>query len=79
MNIDKDRLYNSYYLNVWDDKSFENPCMRCELNDMCDRVADELNQIEYCMCMSKGVIKDTNYKKTYPLAYFKNIKDIIKT
>ena len=52
--------------------------MRCELNDICDFIADELNDIKYCMCMSKGVIKDTNYKKAYPLAYFKSIKDIIK-
>lgn len=78
MNIDKNRLYNSYYLNVWDDKSFENPCMRCELNDMCDSIADELNDITYCMCMSKGVIKETNYKKAYPLAYFKKLKDNLK-
>lgn len=73
MNINKDRLYNSYYLNVWDDKSFENPCMHCELNDMCDRIADELNQIDYCMCISKNVIKDTEYKVKNPKAYFKKL------
>ena len=38
-----------------------------------DKLADELNQIEYCMCLSKGIIKDTEYKLKHNKAYFKKI------
>jgi len=75
MQIDNNRLYNGYYLDDWgvNDK---NPCNCCELSDDCDRLADDLNNIEYCMCLSKGVIKDTEFKKNHPDAYFKKIDKI---
>ena len=45
----------------------------CELSDECDRLADDLNNIEYCMCLSEGCIKDTQYKVKHPKAYFKKV------
>ena len=77
-NIDKDRLYHGFYLCEWEhglEHIGKEACMLCELCDECDRLADDLNKIEYCMCLSKGVIKDTEYKKKYPDAYFKKIED----
>ena len=75
-NMDKNRIYNGYYLNEWDGPSlFIGACNFCELSDECDRLADELNNIEYCMCLSKGIIKDIKYKLEHPDAYFKKIEE----
>lgn len=83
--FDKNRLYHEFYLNDWGDvKKVDgdyalgmHPCMLCKLSDECDRLADELNDIEYCMCLSKGCIKDTQYKVKHPNAYFRNINNTI--
>ena len=47
------------------------PCDRCEISDSCDRIADDLNCIEYCICLD--VIKDKEYKDKYPESYFKKV------
>ena len=73
MKINKNRLYNGYYLNEWNNDLKQSACELCELTDECDKLADELNQIEYCMCLSKGIIKDTEYKLKHNKAYFKKI------
>ena len=52
---------------------FIDACNFCELSDECDRLADDLNNIEYCMCLSDGCIKDTQYKVKHPKAYFKKV------
>jgi len=70
-NLDKNRLYKNYYLNVWGDQ--KHSCVLCELSDECDRLSDDLNDIYYLMCTSPGIIKDVNYKKNHPNAYFKKI------
>ena len=75
---DKKRLYRNFYLDEWDGPNLViGSCNFCELSDECDRLADDLNNIEYCMCLSKGVIKDTEYKVKHPKAYFKNINNLI--
>ena len=82
MEINKNRLYQGFYLDEWGvnkiDGAYQlgcHPCDLCDLTEECDRLADDLNHIEYCMCLSKGVIQDTNYKKEHPDAYFKKIKN----
>lgn len=75
-NLNPNRLYNNYYLDEWlntDKQQCQNPCDLCELGEECDRLADDLNDIYYLMCCSKGIIKDTNYKINHPNAYFKKI------
>lgn len=76
----KDLEYNGYLLGEWGVNKIEgayqiccDPCSLCDLSDECDRLADDLNNIEYCMCLSKGVIKNTEYKKEHPDAYFKKM------
>lgn len=72
--MDNNRIFNGYYLNNWgNDEIYYNPCDLCELSDECDRLADDLNNIEYCMCLSTGIIKDNQYKLNHPNAYFKKI------
>lgn len=72
--FDKNRLYHGFYLNEWDGPSlFIDACNFCELSDECDKLADDLNNIEYCMCLSDGCIKDTQYKVKHPKAYFKKV------
>lgn len=76
--MNKNRLYNGYYLSDWDGWGNKDACERCELTKECDRLADELNDISYCMCQSLGVIKDINYKKEHPYAYFKKISSNVE-
>lgn len=78
--MDKNRIYNGYYLNDWGvnkiDRVYQlgcHPCDLCELTEECDRLADDLNDIKYCMCLSKGIIKDIKYKTKHPDAYFKKV------
>ena len=69
MQTNKDREYNGYVLK--DDSSLEyavSACSYCELNKQCDDIADELNK---CICLNG--IKDTEYKRNHPNAYFKKI------
>ena len=70
-NINKDRLFNGYYLDEWGINDAHDACELCELSEDCDKLANDLNNIEYCMCISKGVIKDIKYKLEHPDAYFK--------
>lgn len=72
-NINKDRLFNGYYLDEWGINGVHDACELCELSDDCDKLADDLNNIEYCMCISKGVIKDIKYKLEHSDSYFKKI------
>lgn len=79
--IDKNRLFHGFYLNDWGvnkiDGAYQlccHPCDLCELSDECDRLADDLNNIEFCMCLSEGIIKDIEYKEEHPDAYFKKIE-----
>lgn len=71
--IDPNRIYhNLYYLDDYDiDISDQDPCELCDLSIQCDRISDELNLIEYCLCIDG--IKDKEYKEKYPDAYFKKI------
>ena len=49
MNIDSNRLYHGYYLDEYEKGLFDkkiDPCDRCEISDICDRIADDLNCIE---------------------------------
>lgn len=82
--IDKNRLYHGFYLEEWGVKKIDgeyqlgnHPCFLCELSDECDRLADDLNDIEYCICLSEGCIKDIKYKVEHKDAYFKNINNLI--
>ena len=79
--MDKNRIYNGYYLNDWGVNKIDgahqlccHPCDLCELSEDCDKLADDLNNIEYCMCLSKGIIKDKQYKLEHPDAYFKHVE-----
>lgn len=48
------------------------PCDRCELSDICDKIADDLNKIEYTLCSE---IEDKEYKDNHPNSFFqKNVK-----
>lgn len=69
--MDTNRKYKSFYLNEWDNDT-TNPCDNCELSQECDRLADDFG-IDYFMCLSTGVIKDVEYKKKHPKAYFKQV------
>jgi len=72
MQTNKDREYNGYVLK--NDSSLEyavSACSYCELNKQCDDMADELNNSEYYICING--IKDTEYKRNHPNAYFKKI------
>lgn len=46
------------------------PCDKCELSDLCDRISDDLNKIEYTLCTD---IEDKEYKINHPNAYFMKI------
>lgn len=79
--IVEDRIFKGYLLDEWGTNKIDgvyqlgcHPCDLCELTEECDRLADDLNHIEYCMCLSKGIIKDTEFKKNHPDAYFKYYK-----
>lgn len=72
--FDKNRLFHGFYLNDWNGNGTNGSCDLCELSDECDRLADDLNNIEYCMCLSEGIIKDIEYKEEHPDAYFKKIE-----
>ena len=72
--IDHNRLYHGYYLDEYEhglQYINSNACIECELEEHCDQIADELNLIEYCLCIDG--IKDKEYKEKYPDAYFKKI------
>jgi len=74
MEVNEDLMFHNYLLNDWGvGEDNQHPCDLCELCEECDRLADDLNNIEYCMCLSRGVIKDIQYKKDHPNAFFKKI------
>ena len=45
------REFHEYLLDEYEGNTFQthkkHPCELCELNDVCDRIADNLNNIEY--------------------------------
>lgn len=82
--LDQKRLYHNFYLEEWGTNKIDglyqlccDPCSLCDLCKECERLADDLNNIEFCMCVSKGVIEDTEYKEKHSDAYFKNINNLI--
>ena len=61
--FDKNRLYHGFYLNEWDGPSlFIDACNFCELYDECDRLADDLNNIEYLCVFLTDALKTLNIK-----------------
>ena len=58
------REFHGYLLDEYEGNTFQthkkHPCELCELNDVCDRIADDLNNIEYFFCVRKST---TNSKK----------------
>ena len=72
----EDRVFHGYILeddpNPPSNPKKTYPCCKCELDSLCDRIADDLNHMEYCICLNG--IKDKNYKKNHPNSYFKKIK-----
>lgn len=71
MKYNPRQVYHKYYLNDWDEESKVkfNPCDKCEVGDICDEIADTINNIEYCICLSKPSYK--KYKESHPRSYFK--------
>lgn len=72
----QERIWDNYYLDQYECGLCDigvNPCDKCDLCDICDEMADTLNNIEYCICLSKPEMKA--YKETYKDAYFKMIKE----
>lgn len=60
-------IWNGYEL-VDGDDNIQDPCAICELQDMCDRLADDLNKIEYQLC---NQIVSEGYSKIHKHTYFK--------
>lgn len=67
--MDKSRCINikgqEYYLE--EKENINNPCMLCELNNECDNLADELNKIEYQLCLQ------IPYSLEHNNVYFKKV------
>ena len=68
--------YHGYKLGEWGVNKInaeyelgKTPCDLCELCDLCDLIADDMNHIEYCICLEVN----EDYKRSHPDAYF--IKD----
>lgn len=60
----------SYYLNQWEEGVTE-PCSKCQLQDLCDRISDDLNRIEVEFCLE---VEDKEYALKYnSTTYFKEI------
>lgn len=76
-NYPKDRMFGPKYLlgnfnpNV---NTSKEACELCELSDVCDQLADDLNHIEYCICLHG--IKNKKYKVDCPGAYFRDINNV---
>lgn len=66
------RKFRGYLLDEYEGNTFQThnkyPCELCELEDVCDRIEDDLNKIEYFLC------KEVNhkFKEDYPYAFFRN-------
>lgn len=69
MNIKEDRIFQNYYLDEYslEINSSKEACDKCELSDLCDRIADDVNDIGYCICLDKS----EKYKHNHPTAYYK--------
>ena len=63
-------VWNGYEL-VDGDDSIQDPCAICELQDMCDQLADDLNKIEYQLC---NQIVPEGYSEKHKRTYFKKIE-----
>ena len=59
-----------YYLDQWDEEC-EHPCNKCELLDLCDNLADDLNKIDFQLCVK---IDDLDYACNTKYTYFKRIE-----
>lgn len=48
------RKFRGYLLDEYEGNTFQthnkHPCELCELEDVCDRIEDDLNKIEYFLC-----------------------------
>lgn len=68
------REFHGYLLDEYEGNTFQthkkHPCELCELEDVCDRIADDLNKIEYFLC------KEVNhkFKEDHPYAFFRKQK-----
>ena len=77
MERNNDRIWNGYEFVT--DEITPDPikdvhvsyCEKCELYDLCEKTADELNNIDYLLC--QDVIKDKTFKIEHPYAYFRKI------
>ena len=71
---EKNREFHGYILDEWDGNTFQikdkHPCELCELEDECDRIADDLNKIEYFLCKSVNA----KFKEEHPYAFFRKEK-----
>ena len=68
INNDKTREFHGYFLDEWEGNNID-PCKLCELSNQCDEIADTLNHIEYCLCLSVN----KKYKEKHPFAFFKKL------
>ena len=74
MKDTEEREFGEYLLDVYEHglvKEGKSPCFLCELSDECDNISDDLNCVEYCICLDG--IKDKTFKKNHPDSYFKRI------
>lgn len=76
-DLNKNRFFGpKYYLADYDPfiTTPKDACKRCELSDVCDQLADDLNHIEYCICLHG--IKDKKFKVNCQGAYFRDINNV---
>ena len=76
-DLPKSRFFGpKYYLADYDPfvTTCKEACEKCELSDICDQLADDLNHIEYCICLHG--IKDKKFKVSCPGAYFRDINNV---
>ena len=68
--MDKSRYINingqEYYLEECLEE-IDNHCSLCELNNLCDIIADDINHIEYCLCLQ------IPYSLNHNNIYFKKV------
>lgn len=75
--LDQNRIFktkdNQYYLDdEYVAKDFPiGACNFCALSDLCDQLSDELNNIEYCICLGEDRFK--KIKLLNPKACFRII------
>lgn len=72
VELDKNRIFDKYYFDVYENNiSTSESCSKCALSDLCDEMADTLNNIAYLLC--EHTIKDKTFKLRFNNAYFKKL------